>query len=566
MAVFTTERRHELSATLVRDLLLSSASRYADRVAIRQKVDGAYTDVTYRRLRSDVEALGTALLGKGERKILIVGENCYEWALSYLACLSGAGLAVPADVDFSAEELLKLTAFAEVSAVFYSDKVAEKLMGLPAEVEKYAFSELPVLMEKGRERLDAGEDSVFDRPIDKDAPCALFFTSASTDTPKGVLLSNENLCYTLRETAKLTDIAEKDSFLSVLPLHHIFESTCTLLGSVAVGASVAFGEGLRSIIKNMNEVNPTVLVTVPMIAEALAKWIAADTRAHGEKIAGAVMAATGILPQKGVTMAAKRKLFAGLHKKLGGSLRLVISGGAPVSPEVLKTIRGVGIATVEGYGLTECAPVVSVNPMSAFRRGSVGLPLAASTVDIYNVQEDGRGEIRYKGGNCMLGYFKNPDLTDEVRRGDWLYTGDLGYLDKDGYLYIVGRKKNAIVMASGKHVYPEELEGMLCRSPFVKEAIVVGFANEKKQDNDLVAVIYPDHGTLRALYGEIYTRSDVETELAAVLEKVNERLSAHKKIAMFLVRETEFEKHRSRKIRRTGVAESVFEEYKQTLA
>lgn len=565
MAIFSTERKHGITASLVRDLLLSSASRYADRVALRQKVNGEYTDVTYRRLRSDVEALGTALMGEGDRRILIVGENCYEWAISYLACLAGAGLAVPCDMDFSAEELLKLAAFAEVSVVLYSDKVAEKLSALPERVERHAFSELSSLLAKGREVLDRDGASVFGRVIDKDAPCALFFTSASTDTPKGVLLSNENLCYTLRETARLTDITEKDSFLSVLPLHHIFESTCTLLGGLSVGASVAFGEGLRSIIKNMNEVRPTVLVAVPMIVEALARWISADTHTHGERVAGAVMAASGILPQRGAVMAAKRKLFSRLHRKLGGSLRLVISGGAPVSPEALKTIRGVGIATVEGYGLTECAPVVSVNPLSAFRRGSVGLPLPSSTVDIDNVQEDGRGEIRYKGGNCMLGYFKNPELTNEVKRGDWLYTGDLGYFDKDGYLYIVGRKKNAIVMACGKHVYPEELEGMLCRSPFVKEAIVVGFANEKRQDNDLVAVIYPDHATLRALYGEIYTRSDVEIELEAVLAKVNESLPEYKRIAMLLVRETEFEKHRSRKIRRTGVAESVLEEYKQAV-
>lgn len=562
MAVFTTDRKRQMSGTLVRDLFLSSASDYAERVALRHKKDGEYGDVTYRRLRSDVEALGTALMGEGDCKILIVGENCYEWALSYLACLAGAGLAVPADMDFSPEELLKLVAFAEVNTVLYSDTVAEKLVALPDGVEKYAFSEFSELLEKGRGRLDAGEDSVFERALDKNTPCALFFTSASTDMPKGVLLSNENLCYTLRETAKLVDITEEDRFLSVLPLHHIFESTCTLLGGLSVGASIAFGEGLRSIIKNMNEVGPTVLVCVPMIAEALAKWISADARTQIEKAKGAVVAATGFLPQNGVTMTAKRKLFAGLHKKLGGNLRMVISGGAPVSPDVLKTIRSVGIVTVEGYGLTECAPVVSVNPMRAFRSGSVGVPLPESTVDIYNVQEDGRGEIRYKGGNCMLEYFKNPELTSEVKRGDWLYTGDLGYLDKDGYLYIVGRKKNAIVMANGKHVYPEELERSLCQSPFIKEAIVVAFANDAKQDNDLVAVIYPDYGTLRTLYGDIYTRADVETELSLALEKVNQALPAHKKIVRFLVRENEFEKHRSRKIRRTGVAESVFEEYK----
>ena len=562
MAVFTTERTREMNASLVRELLLFSASRYADRAALCQKRDGVYGEVSYCRLRSDVEALGTALVGEGEKRILIVGENCYEWAVSYLACLAGAGIAVPVDMDFSAEELVKLVTFSEATTVLYSDCMAEKLAQLPETVEKYAFSELPALMQKGREMLDKGGASVFDRALDKDAPAALFFTSASTDTPKGVLLSNENLCYTLREAAKLVDITEKDRFLSVLPLHHIFESTCTLLGALSVGASVAFGEGLRAIIKNMNEVNPTVLVAVPLIVEALAKWIAADARTQIEKAKSAVASVTGFLPQNGITMTAKRKLFSALHKKLGGNLRLVISGGAPVSSEVLKAVRNVGIATVEGYGLTECAPVVSVNPASAFRSGSVGVPLPASTVDIYNVQEDGRGEIRYKGGNCMLEYFKNPELTEKVKQGDWLYTGDLGYLDKDGYLYIVGRKKNAIVMANGKHVYPEELEGLLCRSPFVKETIVVGFANETKQDNDLVAVIYPDYGTLRALYGDIYTRSDIETELSLALQKVNESLPAYKKIGMFLVRENEFEKHRSRKIRRTGVAESVLEEYK----
>ena len=562
MAAFTTDRKRQINGALVRDLLLSSAGDYAERVALRQKVDGAYTDITYRCLRSDVDALGTALMGEGERRILIVGENCYEWALSYLACLAGAGLAVPADMDFSTEELLKLAAFAEVSAVLYSDTVAEKLAELPDGVEKYPFSAISDLLEKGRAKLDAGEDSVFDRAIDKDAPAALFFTSASTDSPKGVLLSNENLCYTLREAAKLVHLTEEDTFLSVLPLHHIFESTCTLLGGLAAGASIAFGEGLRSIIKNMNEVSPTALVCVPMIAEALAKWISADARTQIERAKGAVVTATGFLPQNKVTMTARRKLFAKLHKKLGGKLRMVISGGAPVSAEVLRTIRGVGIVTLEGYGLTECAPVVSINPASAFRNGSVGVPLPDSTVDIYNVQEDGRGEIRYKGGNCMLGYFKDPALTSEVKRGDWLYTGDLGYLDKDGYLYIVGRKKNAIVMANGKHVYPEELERLLCQSPFVKEAVVVAFANEQRQDNDLVAVVYPDHDIFRALYGDIYTRAEVEAELSLLLERINGGLPDYKKLTNYLVRETEFEKHRSRKIRRTGVAESVLEEYK----
>lgn len=554
------ENNKKTGVLTVRDLLLATASRHADSVAFLQKENGEYVSYSYRRFRSDIEALGTVLGSSQEERIMIVGENGYAWALSYLACLCGAGLAVPVDEDFTAEELLKLAAFAEVTTVLYGDGVADRLSDLPSTVKKYAFSDFGRLLAEGRAALDGGSDSLFDRSLDPTAESVLCFTSASTDKPKGVLLSQENLCHAILGTAALVEVDEDDRFLSTLPLHHIFESTCTLLGALSVGASVAFGEGLRHIIRNMRETKPTVLVAVPMILEALAKWITADLRAHGERRSDFLVGATDLLPAV-AGLAAKRQIFSRLHKKLGGSLRLVVSGSMPIDPDILKTIRGVGIATVEGYGLCECAPVVTVNPVSAFRAGSVGLPLGGTVLDIYNVQEDGRGEIRYKGKGAMLGYFKNPELTAETLVGDWLYTGDLGYLDKDGYLYIVGRKKNAMVMADGKHVYPEEIEALLSKHAFVKEAIVVGYYNEAKGDNDLVAVLHPDYTAIRAAYGEIYTRSDVETELESVVEKINAILPPHKRLAHFLVKETEFDKHRSRKIRRTGVAELVYDEY-----
>ncbi len=562
MAVYNSETNNKAEATLVRDILLSSASRHAGRVAFRQKEDGVYADYTYRRLRSDVEAFGAFLStvpASAERRVMIVGENCYAWAVSYLACLCGAGLAVPVDADFNEEELAKLAAFAEVTAVIYDETVAHKLGGISSDIPRYAFADLGEFLAIGRKKIDADEVDFWETPLDKDAPAALFFTSASTGTPKGVLLSNENICYTLHGTAKAVEITEEDVFLSTLPLHHIFECTCTLLGALYVGASVAFGEGLRHIIRNVNEVKPTVLVAVPMILEALAKWIAADLAAHGEGTGNLLLAATGLLPAA-AALSARRKFFARLHKKLGGKLRMVVTGSMPISPEVLTTIRNIGIAAIEGYGLCECAPVVTVNPISS-TRPAVGLPIAGSLVDIYNIQEDGRGEVRYKGKNAMIGYFKNPELTAEVKRGDWLYTGDLGYLDKDGYLYIVGRKKNAMVMANGKHVYPEEIEVLLTKSPFVKEALVVGYVNREKGDNDLVAVLHPDYAMLRSVYGDIFTRSDVETELEAAVEKTNAQLPPHKRLSVFLVKETEFDKHRSRKIRRTGVAEAVYEQY-----
>ncbi len=556
MAVLKSESKRGEEKSLMRDILLSSAGRYADCVALRQKEDGIYADYTYRRLRSDVEALGIALSSvvSGSRRVMIVGDNCYAWAISYLACLCGAGIAMPVDKDFSAQELEKLAKFGEVCAVLYSDSVSEKLVGIDA--KKIAFSAFDEFLGEGRAKIEGGEKDFWSKPIDKDAEAALFFTSASTDTPKGVLLSNVNLCYTLAGTASLIQINEQDKFLSTLPLHHIFECTCTLLGAIYAGASVAFGEGLRRIIRNMNETKPTILVAVPMILEALAKWISADGSVKTDGLTSLV----GLLPGE-MALAARRRLFSALHKKLGGCLRMVVTGSMPIDPDVLAVIRSVGIATVEGYGLTECAPVVTVNPVSRAKAGSVGVPFADSTLDIYNIQEDGRGEIRYKGRNAMLGYFKNPDLTAETLRGGWLYTGDLGYLDKEGYLFLVGRKKNAMVMANGKHVYPEEIEVLLCKSRFVKEAIVVGYYNEAKGDNDLVAVLHPDYTMIKSVYGDIYTRSDVEAELRAAMDAANELLPAHKKLDLFLVKKEEFNKHRSRKIRRTGVAELVYDDY-----
>ncbi len=555
MAVFKSESRKGEEMSLVRDILLSSAGRFADRVAILQKEDGEYTGYTYRRLRSDVEALGVALQNEvAGGRVMIVGDNCYAWAVSYLACLCGMGVAMPVDKDFTGAELEKLIRFSDASLILYADSVAEKLTDV--KVKKFAFSQFGELLALGREKIDAGEGDFWSNELDKGAEAALFFTSASTDTPKGVLLSNENICYTLAGMSSLVDIDDTDKFLSTLPLHHIFECTCTLLGAIYSGASVAFGEGLRHIIRNMNECKPTILVAVPMILEALAKWIRADGSVKSEGL----NAMLDFLPGE-MALAARRRLFVGLHKKLGGNLRMVVTGSMPIDPDVLRIIRSVGIAAIEGYGLCECSPVVTVNPVSSNKLGSVGVPFDDATLDIYNVQEDGRGEIRYKGKNAMLGYFKNPDLTAETLRGGWLYTGDLGYLDKDGYLYLVGRKKNAMVMASGKHVYPEEIEVLLCKSPFVKEAIVVGYYNEKKGDNDLVAVLHPDYTMIKSVYGDIYTRSDVEVELRAAFESANAQLPNHKKLDLFIVKETEFNKHRSRKIRRTGVAELVYDEY-----
>lgn len=547
----------------LRAALLASERQYSDRPAFLQKSGGAFRPTTYSEFLDMVEGLGTELFTRGYNgaKILLMGDNCLEWATVYMATVCGLGVIVPVDRELPAEELSNIAAVSGASLIFYSPRLEEKVSALGGEITRIPFTGVDELVRAGKSKIEWGEKSYLQAPIDREALAVLLFTSGTTGMAKGVMLSQKNLCSNIRTIESMTWSNCEDVFLAVLPFHHAYSCSCSFIFPLVRGACVAFCEGLRYITRNMQEVHPTVICCVPILVETIYHKIWLNIRRKGiEKKTRAAIRLTGN------SMALKRRVFSEIHDSLGGKLRIIICGGAAADPEVLRGLRDFGLLAIQGYGLTECSPIAALNKDDYFRDDSAGLSTPESLFDIYDIQNDGTGEIRVKGDNVMIGYYNAPEQTAEVLRDGWFYTGDLGYIDRDGFLHITGRKKNVIVTAGGKNIFPEELETYLTRNPFVAEAVVVGYINENKGDYDVVAVLYPDAAAFTEHYGRTYSTGQIEAELSAAVEEVNKLVPGYKKIHYFVVRDTEFEKNSSRKIRRAGVAEAAEAEYLKKLA
>ncbi|MGM9598021.1 MAG: AMP-dependent synthetase/ligase [Eubacteriales bacterium] len=547
----------------IRSALRASERLYGDRPAFMQKVDGEYKTVTYSRFRDMYEALGTELWARGfaGKRIIVTGDNCLDWATVYIAVVSGLGVIVPVDKDLPDEELQNIVDISEAAAVFYSPRLSQKVSALTGGIEKFSFDDIAGLIEAGRARLLDGERDYLRAHIDPDAMTALIFTSGTTGTSKGVMLSHRNICFNFSEVAQMAYIGPEEVFLSVLPMHHVYECTCGFLFPLYRGCCVAFSEGLRYITRNIQEVRPTIVCCVPILLETIYRKIWMNIRRKG--IEKKVRNAIKLTRHMGAGV--KRKVFAEIHDSLGGRIRMFICGGAAADPAVMSGLRDFGLLAIQGYGLTECAPLAAVNKDDYFRDDSAGLATPNGVLDIYDVQNDGTGEIRYKGDNVMLGYYRNPELTAEVIRDGWFYTGDLGYIDPDGFLHITGRKKNVIVTPGGKNIFPEELEAYLCRNRFIAEAVVVGYFNESHGNWDIVAVLYPDDAEFVEAYGRGYTQGQIDAEFSRAVEEVNGIVQSYKRITMYIVRNTEFPKNSSRKIKRAGIAEESEAEYRKKL-
>ena len=560
--------RESRPITDIKNMLQTSVELYADNVAFMQKFakDEPYKSITYRETLQTVNSLGTGLISKGlkGKRIAVIGENCYQWATSYLAVICGTGIVVPLDKELSANELKQLVIEAEVSAVMFTEKYAQifkemkeskdtkidLLVKLNGDKEIDGMISWSELAAEGKKLMEGGDTSFTDAEIINDEMSELLFTSGTTGIAKGVMLSHKNICFDLMIAPTILKVNTWDIFFSALPIHHTYEGTCGFLMPLYKGAAIAYCEGLKYIVKNLSEVRPTMFLGVPALFETLYKTIMKNVRKQGkEKLVRKVMAVNKVTKKVGIDL--NKKLLKDILKVFGGRMRVLISGGAAIDPAILQFFNDLGFIAVQGYGLSECAPMGALNPdqHKYMRNASVGHILPGMDVKIEDKDEDGIGEICLKGDNVMLGYYKMPEETAKVIKDGWFYTGDQGYIDDEKFIYITGRKKNVIIASNGKNVFPEELEYYLSQSQYISESMVWG-AEDEKGDITIVAAIIPEKDEVEEAIGKDADDKAVEKLLWTEVDKINENLPLFKKIRRISVRHEEFEKNTSKKIKR----------------
>ena len=553
----------------LKHMLETSASDewYGDHVAFYQKIKPSteYQTISYRQTLEDVNALGTALIDAGlkDKKIVIIGENSYWWAVSYLGVVCGTGIAVPLDKELSAKDVEGLVAQSEAACAIITDKHAKvfeplfksgetclkMLINMDAEEDSETMFSWKLLVEKGRKLLADGNREFLDAQILSDEMSVLLFTSGTTGLSKGVMLSQRNLVTDLMIAPTVLKVHDWDIFFSVLPIHHTYECTCGFLMPLYKGAAIAYCEGLKHITKNLAEVRPTMFLGVPLIMESLYKKIWQNVRKKGkEDLLRKIIKINRKTKKVGIDLG--KIFFKEILAVFGGRMRIMIVGGAAINPEVLEGIQDFGIMALQGYGLTECAPMAALNPDTAPNSRSVGRPFPGIELKIDNPDEDGNGEICVKGGNVMMGYYNMPEATAEVIRDGWLHTGDLGHKDEKGYYYITGRKKNVIITKNGKNVYPEELEYLLNKSPFILESMVFGDESADSEDTLIVAAVVMDEEALSETYEKALTEEEQLKLVWETVDKINDESPFYRRIKRVILRNQELEKNTSKKIKR----------------
>ncbi len=554
--------------TDLKDMLEQSSRLFGDRDAFWIKAGGGnYTGITYTAFKKDVEALGTAFMQLGLKggSIAVLGENRYEWCVTYLAAVNGTGIIVPLDKELPVFELENLLVRSKASAIVFSGKHEKDMrqiastissvkyyINMDAAQDEQGFLSFRRLLSAGKELLEKGDRSFIDAGVDAEALNILLFTSGTTDLAKGVMLSHKNICTDITSVCSILRIDYNDSVLSILPLHHTYECTCGFLLMLYNGCRISFTEGLKHIAKNLRETSPTILLAVPLILEGMYKKIweqAAKKRGMTAKLKIALKISSILYNVLKIDV--RRKLFNQVHENIGGRIRLVVSGAAAIEPKVSKGFRALGITVLQGYGLTECAPIVTVNQEGAFRDDSIGLLLPGMEARIDSPNSEGVGELVVKGGNVMLGYYENLLATEKVLKDGWFYTGDLCRMDPSGFYYITGRKKNVIVTKNGKNIYPEEVEAYLNKSLYILESLVWGKHDEASEETFVYAQIVPSLENIGEKLGkQDLTPEEIFKVIDAEVKAINRSMPLYKHIRRFTVREEEFVKTSTKKIKR----------------
>ena len=549
--------------TDLKDMLNKTKEIYGDNPAYKvRKPEGGYQIITHREVREMVDYLGTALcsLGLKDKKIAVIGENRYEWGISYLSIVCGTGIVVPLDKALPENELERLIERSEIHAIFFSKKYLETVKKIKLnknnkleylismdldkkEEDVYSQKELIFL---GKKLVDEGHKEFLEAKIDPNKMNIMLFTSGTTSESKVVALSHTNICSNLMDLGNTLDITSKDILLSVLPLHHVFECTVGLLFSLYVGAQTVFCDGIKHIAENLREYKASIMFCVPGIYERIFMMIRKNIEKAGKLEEFLKMEEKA----KSVSMEERKEIFKPIHDMLGGNIKMFASGAAALDSKIEEQYRLIGINLVQGYGLTEASPVIAVGTKENYRLGSIGKVLPSVKAKIVNVNSDNMGELVVKGPNVMLGYYKNEKATEEALKDGWLYTGDLAKIDEDGFIYICGRKKSVIVLKNGKNIFPEEMESLINKIEGVEESFIFGKKISEDKENIKINVkIVFNRNTMKELYN-VETDEKIHSIFAEKIKEINTNMPKYKSIKKIIITEKPLIKTTTNKIKR----------------
>ena len=554
----------------VKEIFKRSIEKYKNNIYILERPNhdhkAKFEEFTYERFGNDAINLGTGLmkyLNLANERIIIIGENTYYWYVSYFSILCGVGIAVPVDKELPNNEIENVIKRSHAAAVIYSkkkkdaiDKIKDNLPMVKYFIEMNSDDGvqgrdvgIEHVIAEGKKLTDAGNTEYMDVEIDPEEFKFLIFTSGTTSQAKGVMLCHRNLAENVNAVSKYVKIYERDRFFSVLPLHHTYESSIGALLPFANGSSVAICGGLRYIVPDMQEAKPTAMLAVPLLVESLYKKINQSIEKSGKAgLVNSMLHLTNALKSVGIDI--KRKVFKEIYDNLGGNMRIIVSAAAPIDKKIGKWVQDIGIEFLQGYGLTETAPIAALTPECDPRVGSVGLPVNCAQIKIHNPNENGEGEIWIKSQTLMLGYYEDEEATKEVVHDGWFNSGDIGYQDKDGYVYVTGRSKNVIVTQNGKNIYPEEIELLLAKIPEIQECMVYGKEVEGEKELIISVKVIPNMEEIENLHGKDLSEEEIHKIIWNKIKEVNKSLTSYKAIKNLEIKHDEFAKTTTMKIKR----------------
>ena len=550
----------------LKEMMKNSEEKFGEEVAFYRDGKGLEDSkkVTYKEFCYEINSLGTALIEMGlkGKRIAVIGENRYEWELSYLAVVTGTGTIVPLDKALPENEIESLIIRSEVEAIIYSEKYDECMAKIQKQgntklkyfismdLEKNDFNKysLKEITKKGKELLDGGNKEFLEAKINNEEMSIMLFTSGTTNQSKAVMLSHKNICTNVKDIRNVFELDETDRLLSFLPLHHTFECTVGFLYPLSIGGSIIFSKGVRHIADELKNFKITAMICVPVVFEKMYDKLMKTIEDKGKMpTVKKGIKLSNCLLKVGIDI--RKKLFKEIHDNLGGCLRVMVAGGAALSPEKEKGFWDLGFNVLQGYGLTETSPVIAAELTKQKRLGSIGKAFPSVDVKIFEPNEDGIGELIAKAPSVMLGYYNNEEATKEaIDEQGWFHTGDLAKIDKDGYIFITGRKKYVIVLQNGKNIFPEELEALINKIEGVKESFVYG-RPDGSGDYKICAKIVYDKDIVKEIYN-VENVEDIKETIWQEVKKMNKEMPAYKYVRDIIVTDKELIKTTTQKIKR----------------